>query len=113
MRFAIIFLLALACASTAEVPLDTAFALKVGETTTIASTDLTVTLADVADSRCPHGVTCVWEGEARVTLRVNSDLFDVKVPGSVTARGYAIEVREVTQTKPYTATIVVRRTERG
>jgi len=32
---------------------------------------LTVTFADVTDSRCPTQVLCVWAGEGRVTLVVS------------------------------------------
>lgn len=47
--------------------------LQVGETYEVAGGRGTVTFAGVvADSRCPKGVTCVWEGDATVDLRIQS-----------------------------------------
>lgn len=39
-----------------------------GETVRITGYELTFTFGDVNDSRCPRDLTCVWEGEAVVTL---------------------------------------------
>lgn len=33
---------------------------------------VTIKLVDVQDSRCPKDVQCIWEGDAVVTLRINS-----------------------------------------
>jgi len=33
---------------------------------------LKFTISEISDSRCPAGVVCVWEGEAKVTLRVEA-----------------------------------------
>jgi hypothetical protein len=45
------------------------FELPVGGSARIASTDLTVVFEEVeSDSRCPTGVTCVWEGDGVVHL---------------------------------------------
>jgi len=45
--------------------------LRVGETHEVAGGKGRVTFTGVAaDSRCPKGVTCVWEGDAAVDLRV-------------------------------------------
>lgn len=42
-----------------------------GETVTFESFGASVTyLALLSDSRCPTGVTCVWEGDAEVEVRV-------------------------------------------
>lgn len=47
--------------------------LRVGEAHELAGGKGTVTFSGVAaDSRCPKGVTCVWEGDAAVDLRVQS-----------------------------------------
>ena len=106
-KLAIAVAMVSACASISEVPLDTAFSLKHGETVAVAKTGLTVTFVDLSDSRCPPDVVCVWEGEVTIQLRANEQLFDIKVPGSATTvDGYSIEVREVTR-QPYTATIIV------
>ena len=38
-----------------------------------AGSDLTLTFEGVSDdSRCPSGVTCVWEGDATVRIRIES-----------------------------------------
>jgi hypothetical protein len=90
MRLAAALLLMVACASTADVPLDTPFTLKHGETRG------PVTFVEVSDSRCPRNAVCVWQGEVSVQLSVNSENVTIKVPGTATAAGYQIEVREVT-----------------
>ncbi|MCC7178074.1 MAG: hypothetical protein IT177_06760 [Acidobacteria bacterium] len=47
--------------------------LRVGETHEVAGGKGRVTFTGVAaDSRCPKGVTCVWEGDAAVDLRIQS-----------------------------------------
>ncbi len=57
-----------------EVTLDTEFELKVGDTAVIEDEDLHIQFWNVPeDSRCPSDVNCVWEGQARVTLRVARD----------------------------------------
>lgn len=111
MRFAAIGLLLAACTSTAEMPLDTPFALKHGETRG------PVTFVDFSDSRCPRNAVCVWAGEVSVRLSVNSENVTIKVPGTATAGGYRIEVREVTpypddpppERSAYRAVVVVSR----
>jgi hypothetical protein len=57
-------------------PLSTAseevIELRVGATAPIAGTTSTIGFTRVVtDSRCPKGVTCVWEGDAVVELRVH------------------------------------------
>ncbi|EMD26897.1 hypothetical protein [Amycolatopsis azurea] len=43
--------------------------LKVGDTTEVASKDVSIRFARlVSDSRCPQGTVCVWEGEAVIEL---------------------------------------------
>lgn len=52
--------------------------LRVGESA--RPTTATVTFVGVSDdSRCPTGVSCVWEGDAVVTLRVTRDAADETV----------------------------------
>jgi len=41
-----------------------------GRPATIAQEQLTLSLTDVKDSRCPVGVQCIWAGHAAVTLAV-------------------------------------------
>lgn len=43
------------------------------ETKTFPSENLTVTFEGINDSRCPLAVTCVWQGEARVTLKITKN----------------------------------------
>ena len=46
---------------------------RVGGTVPLPGTSVTVTFVRVRDdSRCPTGVTCVWEGDAVVELRVQN-----------------------------------------
>jgi hypothetical protein len=50
---------------------DHVFELRYGQTAVLASGNLSVTFKSVlADSRCPSGVVCFWEGEATIGLRV-------------------------------------------
>jgi hypothetical protein len=49
--------------------LDHEFTLQVGSSAVIQSEQLEVRMEGVGpDSRCPVNVTCVWEGDARVTI---------------------------------------------
>jgi hypothetical protein len=70
---------AVGCAAWSSAPANVAlgerFELGAGESARIEGEDVAVELdAVVADSRCAVGVTCVWEGDAvvRVRLRVGS-----------------------------------------
>lgn len=50
---------------------EIAVTLRIGESSTPQGTNAVITLTDVSDdSRCPVDVTCVWAGDATVTLRV-------------------------------------------
>ena len=117
-RLSLLLALTVGCASTGEVPLDTAFSLRYGETVAVERTDLEITFADVTDSRCPRGTTCVWEGEVSVSLRVGAETVAIKVPGTANVSRYAVEVREVNPypgdpppaKTDYVATVVVRAT---
>jgi hypothetical protein len=43
-----------------------------GTPTAVAGTDITLTLTEVQDQRCPADVDCYWEGMIRLTLSVAS-----------------------------------------
>jgi len=73
------------------------------------------------DSRCAEGTTCVWEGNARISLTVR-DLHDERMELNTSARfaqkldfeGYVIELRSLepvrsasAQSPPYAATLLV------
>jgi len=59
-------------ATSAPTPaLDEEFTLSPGQTATVTGTNLGLTFDRVSeDSRCPTDVTCIWEGDAVVVLRV-------------------------------------------
>lgn len=69
---------AAACAPTrptvpADIPVDSAFELAIGQAVRVRDADATVQLVSVPeDSRCPVSPTirCVWAGNGRVRLRV-------------------------------------------
>lgn len=42
---------------------------------TVSFNDLKITLIDIEDSRCHIDVTCVWEGDARLSLAIERDGF--------------------------------------
>ena len=48
------------------------FELRVGNSVTMANSDITIIFEDVTDdSRCPTSVECVWAGEAKLSIRFN------------------------------------------
>ena len=64
-----------ACAPATGTDIETALGKEVtlspGRTVRISGQDLSLTFKAVtADSRCPTGVTCVWEGEAKCQVSV-------------------------------------------
>lgn len=66
-----------ACASSAQSPAvaqtmsTTEITLAPGESKSVPESKATLTFEGVSeDSRCPTGVTCVWEGDAAVRIRV-------------------------------------------
>ncbi|HVR44170.1 MAG TPA: hypothetical protein VMS56_12085 [Thermoanaerobaculia bacterium] len=76
---ALALLLILVGCSAAPAPLET---VRRGETVTLGMGEsgrlepggvILQFAAVIADSRCPVGVTCVWEGEAEVALRASSE----------------------------------------
>lgn len=57
----------------------------------------------VEDSRCPEGTTCIWAGNAKITIEVskgrNKETFEVNTnlgPKGATYDGYAIELIALT-----------------
>jgi hypothetical protein len=53
-----------------KIPLGREFTLAVGQSAVVES-DVRLTLKSVTDdSRCPVDVTCVWEGDAKVSVEV-------------------------------------------
>ena len=59
---------------------------------------LAITLTKVNDSRCPEGVTCVWQGEARVHIALeNADTFSLSTYDDLkdTIDGFSFELLEV------------------
>jgi phage-related baseplate assembly protein len=66
-----------ACASSAESPAvaqtmsTTEITLAPGESRSVPESKATLTFEAVSeDSRCPTGVTCIWEGDAAVRIRI-------------------------------------------
>ncbi len=50
------------------------FTLRPGQTAAVSGTALRITFESVRDdSRCPTDVTCIWEGDATVVLKVAVD----------------------------------------
>jgi len=61
------------CGGPTEVNIDQDFTLGIGESVTIENTGITITFEDVLeDSRCPINAACVWAGNARIQLAVNT-----------------------------------------
>ncbi len=67
------FLLALACASQPQVrgvAIGEQVTLRAAESITVEPRNVVLQFAEViSDSRCPEDVTCVWEGDAEVSVR--------------------------------------------
>jgi hypothetical protein len=63
-----------ACASKTDdktVGLGDSFSLTVGQSASIAGADLAIKFIDViADSRCPSGVECIWQGEVACLVEI-------------------------------------------
>lgn len=66
-----ILLSILGCTSTPTQPNETSIAIRFAETVDAGAAR--ITFADVADSRCPRTVTCVWAGDAAVSLTADSE----------------------------------------
>lgn len=79
LRFITPFLLLAGCASggvgSPTTPsVNEEFTLAPGQTAAVTGTPLRITFETVRDdSRCPTDVTCIWEGDATVVLRIVAD----------------------------------------
>lgn len=89
-----------------DVVLDQEFTMEVGDMVRVEGTHLLIHFLSVPeDSRCPTGVTCVWEGDAEVLLELSSDnaefapqqrtLHTSLEPRSVSFMGVVIRLVEV------------------
>ncbi len=58
--------------------LDFPIGLKIGETASINS-ELTITLLDIEDSRCPVDVTCVWQGTVLAKIQLKKESQDLGI----------------------------------
>ena len=79
-----------------------------GQSVTLDGGRLTVAVTELVDSRCAANVVCVWEGDAAVTLRVESGgavatptLHTRLEPKRATHVGYELVLLDVT---PYPGT---------
>jgi hypothetical protein len=76
--------------------LNEIFALKFGKQVKVQGADLTLTFKDVTeDSRCPEGVVCVWEGNARIVLGINQTVVTLNTtlaPKQTSYSAYAIQL---------------------
>jgi hypothetical protein len=85
--------------------LDGTLNLRYGERSTLARENLTLTFVQVIeDSRCPAGVRCIWEGNARVgvkaekppsgsaTLELNTS---ARYATEATFQGYKVQLLQV------------------
>lgn len=110
MRSSLLVLLAFtACSGRAPVEpqvsavIGDTFQLRVGQQVNLDNQALRISFDAVPeDSRCPAQVTCVWEGNARVRLRVTAagertlvDLNTTLTPRAVTVRGYQISLERL------------------
>ena len=101
-----------------------------GQAQTITAESLTLTLGQVADSRCPLQAQCVWAGQAVLTVNVaqsgqpaadlalSLDATDPKVPAQATYRHYTVRLQTLEPSPPpagglplsaYRATVRVER----
>jgi hypothetical protein len=63
----------MACSTSPVAPVNSTFALKVGDRVSISGADLSIRFVRVAeDSRCPSGVQCIWAGNGRIELDVRA-----------------------------------------
>jgi hypothetical protein len=88
-----------------KVPLDNEFRIRVGEKAVIGKEKLTVTFVSVVeDSRCPRGVNCVWQGNAKISIEIKVkgnkpatvDLNTTLAPREADSQGYRISLVELT-----------------
>lgn len=84
--------------------LDDTFTLRVGQEVTFTGEPLRIVFEEVPeDSRCPLQVTCVWEGNATVRLRVSTatasaqlvELNTTLEPRAISVLGYDISLERL------------------
>lgn len=96
------------------------FVLRFGERVSLPDTNVTLAFQDVTeDSRCPEGVVCVWQGNARILLGVNQSTVTLNTtldPKKASFGRYVIRLNSLspypmidrrTQKKEYVAALVV------
>jgi len=96
------------------------FVLRFGERAALPDTNVTLVFQDVTeDSRCPDGVLCVWEGNARILLGVNQSTVALNTtldPKKASVGRYVIRLNSLSpypmierriQKKEYAAALVV------
>ena len=95
------FLLIAGCASASEITANAGeeFSLAVGQSASIAGEELKIKFIEVAaDSRCPTGATCVWQGE--VTCLVEISYSESLLRKALTQPGLTVEPSQ-TEFKDY------------
>jgi hypothetical protein len=99
----LLWLFALSCTAP-EVNLDEEFSLHKGESVGIKGEGLQVKFVGVVeDSRCPRGVTCVWEGRVSCAVEItyNKSIYRIVLtqpglseqPAGTTFENYNIDLR--------------------
>jgi len=72
-------LLSLSCGKGKEkavkAKLNEEFELEFEQSAEIEGENLNINFQAVNDSRCPKGTNCIWQGEGKVTLKVNATSF--------------------------------------
>jgi hypothetical protein len=83
--------------ASASTPLDDTVRVVRGQPARLDGGRLTIAYTDLADSRCPANVTCVWAGDAVATLRLEAGgaaatpaLHTALEPKSATHAGYTV-----------------------
>lgn len=110
-----------------EVKLGVEFKLGVGKSAAVKGEGLEIKFLSVAeDSRCPRGVDCIWEGNAKVRLRLKRarrppaeiELNTNTEPQRSAAHGYEIRLTDLSpypkanepvDNKSYVASLEVRK----
>ena len=97
---------------TFSTSLNTGVRVKVGQAFAIEDDLVAFLDAMTADSRCPPTVTCVWEGEARIRLKIRQgrathllELSTAAARRSGEAFGYTIELVSIEPPAPAAGTI--------
>jgi hypothetical protein len=88
-----------------KAPLGNEFRIGVGDKAVIGKEKLTVSFVSVLeDSRCPRGVNCVWQGNAKISIEIKVkgekpatvDLNTTLVPREADSQGYRISLVDLT-----------------